>query len=59
MDDQTNRCKKREKSASFDYGFHLRLSAVCGIEYGIELNLVNFTICPITLRLKEGGRVFP
>ena len=59
MDDQTHCCEKMKKSASFNYGFHVRLSTVCGIEYGIELNLVNFTMCPITLRLEEGGGFFP
>ena len=54
VDDQMNRCEKTKKSAPFDYGFHVRPSAV----RGIELNLVNFTMCPITLRLEEGERVF-
>ena len=54
-----NRCQKTEKSASFDYRFYVRPSAARGIEYGIELILGNFTMCPITLRLEEGGRVFP
>ena len=53
-----NCCEKTEKSASFDYGFHIHPSAVRGIEYGIELNLVNFTMCSITLRLEEGGECF-